>query len=52
MLMMEKGRVDVVIAPELVGLYTIRRLQLPAQVAPFLCRANVPGLRCRINPLR
>ncbi|QFS85472.1 MULTISPECIES: substrate-binding periplasmic protein [unclassified Marinobacter] len=41
MLMMEKGRVDVVIAPELVGLYTIRRLQLPAQVAPFF----VPGER-------
>ncbi|MET4025666.1 polar amino acid transport system substrate-binding protein [Marinobacter sp. MBR-99] len=39
MRMMEKGRVDVVIAPELVGLYTVRKLNLPVQISPFF----VPG---------
>ncbi|AMQ88925.1 substrate-binding periplasmic protein [Marinobacter sp. LQ44] len=41
MRMMEKGRVDVVIAPELVGLYTVSQMQIPAQVSPFF----VPGER-------
>lgn len=41
MLMMQRGRVDVVIAPELVGLYTVSKLKLPAQVSPFF----VPGER-------
>ncbi|MGP9831876.1 substrate-binding periplasmic protein [Marinobacter sp. NSM] len=41
MLMMQKGRVDVVVAPELVGLYTVSILKLPAQVSPFF----VPGER-------
>src|SRR5690606_38955683 len=41
MRMMDKGRVDVVIAPELVGLYTVSKLNLPAQVSPFF----VPGER-------
>lgn len=41
MLMMQKGRVDVVIAPELVGLYTARKLGLDARVSPFF----VPGER-------
>ncbi|AZT82431.1 ABC transporter substrate-binding protein [Marinobacter sp. NP-4(2019)] len=44
MLMLEKGRVDVVIAPELVGLYTIRELDLPVAVSPFF----VPGERSYI----
>lgn len=35
MLMMEKGRVDVVVAPELVGLYTVRELGLSVKVSPF-----------------
>ncbi len=39
MLMMQKGRVDVVIAPELVGLHTVRKLGLDARVSPFF----VPG---------
>lgn len=41
LLMMQKGRVDVVIAPELVGLYTIKKLGLDARVSPFF----VPGER-------
>ncbi|SFM44660.1 substrate-binding periplasmic protein [Marinobacter pelagius] len=41
MLMMARGRVDVVIAPELVGLYTVRQLDLAARVSPFF----VPGER-------
>ncbi len=44
MLMMEKGRVDVVIAPELVGLYTVERLGLEVGVSPFF----VPGKRSYI----
>ena len=39
MLMMQKGRVDVVIAPELVGLYTVRKLGLDVEASPFF----VPG---------
>lgn len=41
MLMMARDRVDVVIAPELVGLYTARQLDLVARVSPFF----VPGER-------
>lgn len=41
MLMMEKGRVDVVVAPELVGLYTVRKLGKPINVSPFY----MPGER-------
>ncbi|MCK7548875.1 substrate-binding periplasmic protein [Marinobacter koreensis] len=41
MLMMQRGRVDVVIAPELVGRYTIKKLGLEAHVSPFF----VPGER-------
>lgn len=41
MRMMDKGRVDVVVAPELVGLHTIRKLGLAAKVSPFF----VPGER-------
>ncbi|PPI83693.1 ABC transporter substrate-binding protein [Marinobacter maroccanus] len=44
MLMMQKGRVDVVIAPELVGLYTIEKLGLDVEVSPFF----VPGERSYI----
>ena len=44
MLMMEKGRVDVVIAPELVGLYVVKRLGLDAKVSPFF----MPGERSYI----
>lgn len=35
MLMMEKQRVDVVIAPELVGRYTVQNLGLDVHVSPF-----------------
>lgn len=41
MLMMDKGRVDVVIVPELLGMYTVRELELPVKVSPFF----VPGKR-------
>lgn len=41
MLMMDKGRVDVVVAPELVGLYTVRDLGLSVKVSPFF----MPGER-------
>ncbi|MBO6851288.1 MAG: transporter substrate-binding domain-containing protein [Marinobacter sp.] len=41
MRMLEKGRVDVVIAPELIGLFTVRELDLPVLVSPFF----VPGTR-------
>ncbi len=41
MLMMERGRVDVVVTPELVGLYTVRELGLSVKVSPFF----VPGER-------
>lgn len=44
MLMMEKGRVDVVIAPELVGLYVVERLGLDVGVSPFF----MPGERSYI----
>ncbi|WP_417565098.1 substrate-binding periplasmic protein [Marinobacter sp.] len=44
MLMMQKGRVDVVIAPELVGLYVIDKLGIDAKVSPFF----VPGERSYI----
>ena len=44
MLMMQKGRVDVVIAPELVGLYTVEELGLDVKVSPFF----VPGERSYI----
>lgn len=41
MLMMERGRVDVVVAPEVVGQYTANRLGLKVSVSPF----SVPGER-------
>lgn len=41
MLMMDRGRVDVVIAPELVGKYSIDQLGVTASVSPFF----VPGER-------
>ncbi|PHQ25833.1 ABC transporter substrate-binding protein [Marinobacter guineae] len=44
MLMMQKGRVDVVIAPELVGLYVIDKLGVQADISPFF----VPGERSYI----
>lgn len=44
MRMLAKGRVDVVIAPELVGLYTIKELDLAVSVSPFF----VPGTRSYI----
>ena len=44
MLMLQKGRVDVVIAPELVGLYTVEKLGLDVEVSPFF----VPGERSYI----
>ena len=44
MLMMQKGRVDVVIAPELVGLYAVEKLGLDVEVSPFF----VPGERSYI----
>jgi polar amino acid transport system substrate-binding protein len=44
MLMLQKGRVDVVIAPELVGLYTVEKLGLGVEVSPFF----VPGERSYI----
>ena len=44
MLMLQKGRVDVVIAPELVGLYTVEELGLGVEVSPFF----VPGERSYI----
>ena len=44
MLMMQKGRVDVVIAPELVGLYVIDKLGVNAKISPFF----VPGERSYI----
>ena len=44
MLMMQKGRVDVVIAPELVGLYAVEKLGLDVKVSPFF----VPGERSYI----
>ncbi|RBW51888.1 substrate-binding periplasmic protein [Marinobacter sp. F3R11] len=48
LLMMEKGRVDVVVAPELVGLYTVRELGLSVKVSPFF----VPGERSWIAVAR
>lgn len=48
LLMMEKGRVDVVIVPELVGLYTVRELGLSVKVSPFF----VPGKRTWIAVAR
>ncbi|WP_417512648.1 substrate-binding periplasmic protein [Marinobacter sp.] len=48
MLMMEKGRVDVVVVPELVGLYTVRELGLSVKVSPFF----VPGERSWIAVAR
>lgn len=48
MKMMQHGRVDVVIAPELVGLYTARRLGIPVKVSPFF----VPGERSWITVSR
>jgi len=44
MLMLQKGRIDVVVAPELVGLYTVDRLGLDIQVSSFF----VPGERSYI----
>ena len=44
MLMLQKGRVDLVIAPELVGKYTINALDLDVTVSPFF----VPGKRSYI----
>ena len=44
MLMLQKGRVDVVIAPELVGLYAVEKLGLDIEVSPFF----VPGERSYI----
>lgn len=44
MLMMQKGRVDVVVAPELVGLYVIDKLGVQADISPFF----VPGERSYI----
>lgn len=44
MLMMQKGRLDVVIAPELVGLYALETLGLDFEVSPFF----VPGDRSYI----
>lgn len=41
MLMMERGRVDVVIAPELVGKYTVDKLGVSTSISPFF----VPGER-------
>lgn len=41
MLMLERGRVDVVVAPEVVGQYTANRLGLRVSVSPF----SVPGER-------
>ena len=41
MLMMERGRIDVVVAPEVVGQYTANRLGLKVSVSPF----SVPGER-------
>lgn len=41
MLMLERGRVDVVVAPELVGQYTANRQGLRVSVSPF----SVPGER-------
>ncbi|MBW4935348.1 substrate-binding periplasmic protein [Marinobacter sp. F4206] len=43
-LMMEKGRVDVVIVPELVGKYIVDRLDVTARISPFF----VPGERSYI----
>ena len=48
MLMMQKGRVDVVIAPELVGRYTVRTLGLDVRISPFF----VPGERSYIAVAR
>lgn len=44
MLMMQKGRVDVVIAPELVGIHTVNELGIRVSVSPFF----VPGARSYI----
>ena len=44
MLMLQKGRVEVVIAPELVGLYAVEKLGLDVEVSPFF----VPGERSYI----
>jgi len=44
MLMMQKGRVDVVVAPELAGLYVIEKLGLDFEASPFF----VPGERSYI----
>ncbi|AXS84065.1 MULTISPECIES: ABC transporter substrate-binding protein [Marinobacter] len=44
MRMMQKGRVDVVIAPELAGLYVIDKLDIKADISPFF----VPGERSYI----
>jgi len=39
MMMLEKGRVDVVVAPEFAGLAAARNLELKAEISPF----SVPG---------
>lgn len=44
MLMMQKDRVDVVIAPELVGIYTVNNLDMAVSISPFF----VPGERSYI----
>ncbi|WP_286714122.1 transporter substrate-binding domain-containing protein [Marinobacter sp. tcs-11] len=41
MKMLQRGRVDVVVAPELVGQYTLRALGIDASISPFF----VPGER-------
>ena len=41
MMMLQRGRVDVVVAPELVGLYTLRAQGIEANISPFF----VPGDR-------
>lgn len=41
MLMMERGRVDVVAVPELIGVYTLGKLGMPVNVSPFF----MPGER-------
>lgn len=41
MLMMEKERVDVVVVPELIGIYTLGKLGMPVKVSPFF----MPGER-------
>ncbi|WP_100639061.1 substrate-binding periplasmic protein [Marinobacter salexigens] len=41
MWMMERGRVDVVVVPELIGIYTLGKLGMPVNVSPFF----MPGER-------